>query len=45
MRLLTGLVVVYLHATLAFDLVPLFGPNGLLPAADIAPLGGRRSRI
>ena len=37
-RLLTGLVVVYLHATLTFDLVDLFGPNGLLPAAEIAPL-------
>ena len=41
MRLLTGLVVVYLHATLSFDLVALFGPDGLLPAADIAPLEAR----
>lgn len=41
MRLLTGLVVVYLHATLLFDLVPLFGPGGLLPVADIAPLESR----
>ncbi|REK12272.1 MAG: hypothetical protein DWQ37_12490 [Planctomycetota bacterium] len=39
-RLLTGLVVVYLHATLAFDLIAFFGPQGLLPAADIAPLEG-----
>jgi hypothetical protein len=38
MRLLTGLVVVYLHATLAFDLIALFGPDGLLPVAEIAPL-------
>ena len=37
-RLLTGLVVVYLHATLSFDLVAFFGPEGLLPVADIAPL-------
>ncbi len=37
-RLFTGLVVVYLHATLSLDLIALFGPNGLLPAADIAPL-------
>ncbi len=41
-RLLTGLVAVYLHATLAFDLVSLFGPEGLLPALDIAPLEGDR---
>lgn len=39
-RLLTGLVVVYLHATLAFDLIAFFGPNGLLPWAEIAPLEG-----
>jgi hypothetical protein len=39
-RLCTGLVVVYLHATLSFDLIALFGPSGLLPAADIAPLDG-----
>ncbi len=38
MRLFTGLVVVYLHATLSLDLVPLFGPDGMLPAAEIAPL-------
>ena len=37
-RLFTGLVVVYLHATLSLDLIALFGPNGLLPVADIAPL-------
>jgi hypothetical protein len=37
-RLLTGALVIYLHATLALDLVPLFGPNGLLPVPDIAPL-------
>ena len=37
-RLLIGAVVVYLHATLSFDLVELFGAGGLLPAADIAPL-------
>jgi len=40
MRLLVGLVVIYLHATLALDLVALFGPVGLLPAAEIAPLEG-----
>ncbi len=40
-RLLTGIVAVYLHATLALDLIPLFGPQGLLPAADIAPLDAR----
>jgi hypothetical protein len=40
-RLLTGLVVVYLHATLGLDLVAFFGPDGLLPAAEIAPLEGR----
>ena len=39
-RLLTGLVVVYWHATLSFDLVAFFGPQGLLPAADILPLEG-----
>lgn len=39
-RLLTGLVVVYLHATLSLDLVALFGPQGMLPVADIAPLEG-----
>ncbi|MGD9724222.1 MAG: hypothetical protein AB7O59_23870 [Pirellulales bacterium] len=39
-RLLTGLVVLYLHATLSFDLVAFFGPDGLLPAADIRPLEG-----
>lgn len=38
MRLLVGLLVVYLHATLAMDLAPLFGPDGLLPPGDIAPL-------
>jgi hypothetical protein len=38
LRLLTGLVVVYLHATLSFDLVSFFGPQGMLPVADIAPL-------
>jgi hypothetical protein len=37
-RMLTGLVVVYLHATLAMDLIALFGPQGLLPASEIAPL-------
>ncbi len=40
MRLLTGLVVVYLHATLSWDLVAFFGPHGLLPAVDISPLEG-----
>jgi len=40
MRLLVGLVAVYLHATLLFDLVPFFGPNGLLPVREIAPLEG-----
>ncbi len=39
-RLLTGAVVVYLHATLSFDLVAFFGPSGLLPVVDIAPLEG-----
>lgn len=39
-RLLTGLVVVYLHATLSLDLIAFFGPQGMLPAADIAPLEG-----
>jgi hypothetical protein len=38
MRLLTGLVAVYLHATLALDLMALFGPNGLLPRADLSPI-------
>lgn len=37
-RLLVGLLAVYLHATLLFDLNTLFGPDGLLPAVDIAPL-------
>lgn len=37
-RLLVGLVVIYLHATLSFDLVRFFGPNGLLPVREIAPL-------
>jgi hypothetical protein len=39
-RLLSGLVVVYLHATLGLDLIALFGPSGLLPLADIGPLEG-----
>ena len=39
-RLLAGLVVVYLHATLSFDLIAFFGPDGLLGVADIAPLEG-----
>src|SRR5262245_35485043 len=38
MRLLVGLLVVYLHATLSWDLVAFFGPNGLLPARAIEPL-------
>jgi hypothetical protein len=38
MRPLIGLLVVYLHATLSLDLVSFFGPRGLLPAAEIAPL-------
>jgi len=37
-RVLAGTLAVYLHATLAFDLVAFFGPDGLLPATDIAPL-------
>ncbi len=37
-RLLTGVVLVYLHATLSFDLVAFFGPQGLLPVIDIASL-------
>jgi hypothetical protein len=40
MRVLVGLLAVYLHGTLLFDLVALFGPNGLLPTAEIAPLEG-----
>lgn len=39
-RLLAGLIVVYLHATLSLDLIAFFGPKGLLPVADIAPLEG-----
>lgn len=39
-RLLTGLVAVYLHATLSFDLDAFFGPQGMLPVTDIAPLEG-----
>ncbi len=39
-RLLTGLVVVYLHATLSLDLIVFFGPQGMLPVSDIAPLEG-----
>ena len=39
-RLLTGLVVVYLHATLSLDLITFFGPQGMLPVSDIAPLEG-----
>lgn len=37
-RLLVGLLVVYLHATLSWDLMAFFGPEGMLPAAQIAPL-------
>jgi len=40
MRVLLGAIVVYLHATLLPDLVPLFGPQGMLPAAEIAPIEG-----
>jgi hypothetical protein len=40
LRLLTGLVVVYLHATLSLDLMTFFGPAGLLPVFEIAPLEG-----
>ncbi len=39
-RLVVGAIVVYLHATLSFDLVAFFGPAGLLPVVDIAPLEG-----
>lgn len=39
-RLLAGLVAVYLHATLSFDLLAFFGPDGMLPVAQIAPLEG-----
>jgi hypothetical protein len=39
-RLFTGVIVVYLHATLTFDLVAFFGPEGLLPVNEIAPLEG-----
>ena len=41
MRVLVGSLAVYLHGTLLFDLVAFFGPNGLLPTAEIAPLEGR----
>ncbi len=41
MRLLLGLVVVYLHGTLLVDLIALWGPEGLLPAAEISPLEGQ----
>ena len=37
-RLFTGAVVVYLHATLSFDLIRFFGPDGLLGTSEIAPL-------
>jgi len=37
-RLLTGLVAIYWHATLLADLEAFFGPQGLLPVADVAPL-------
>jgi hypothetical protein len=37
-RLFTGMVAVYLHATLSLDLIRFFGPDGLLGARDIAPL-------
>jgi hypothetical protein len=40
LRVLAGSLVVYLHATLSFDLIALFVPQGLLPVADIAPLEG-----
>ncbi len=39
-RLLTGLVVVYLHATLSLDLITFFGPQGMLPVPDISLLEG-----
>lgn len=39
-RLLTGLVVVYLHATLSLDLITFFGPQGMLPVSDISLLEG-----
>jgi hypothetical protein len=38
MRLLVGLIAVYLHATLSFDLVEFFGPAGLIPVAEVSPL-------
>jgi len=41
MRVLVGLLAVYLHGTLLLDVVEFFGPNGLLPTAEIAPLEGR----
>ncbi|HEV3138013.1 MAG TPA: hypothetical protein VGZ26_08910 [Pirellulales bacterium] len=37
-RLFTGAIVVYLHATLSFDLIRFFGPAGLLDSGDIRPL-------
>lgn len=39
-RLLAGLVAIYLHVTLSFDLIAFFGPGGLLPAGEISPLEG-----
>jgi hypothetical protein len=40
MRVPAGLLAAYLHGTLLFDVVAFFGPNGLLPTAEIAPLEG-----
>jgi hypothetical protein len=37
-RLLAGVLVVYMHATLCFDLEAFFGADGLLPAGEIAVL-------
>jgi hypothetical protein len=39
-RLLAGLLAVYMHATLSFDLMAFFGPGGMLPVPDISPLEG-----
>jgi hypothetical protein len=39
-RLLMGLLVVYLHATLSLDLVTFFAAGGMLPSTEIAPLEG-----
>lgn len=39
-RILTGLMALYLHGSLLPDLVTFFGAGGLLPPGDIGPLEG-----